>query len=141
MQTADAAAAIGVPYMRLHRLATEVDDPMLPGSPGSGHYRLWDVAAVIRLAVARHLAGQLSAQPGGSFTDLAVACLDPGLPEPPRKGWAVVTPPAAVDWATDFPAVRAMAERFGAVLLVPFDLDDLVGTHINLDLDYPPPQR
>lgn len=141
MQTVDAAAAIGVPYAHLHRLATDVRDPALPGTPGSGRPRLWDVAVVVRLAVARHIASQVPAHSVGGFTDLAVACLDPGLDEPPRKGWAIVTPPANVEWADSYPQVRRLAERHGAVLLVPYDLDTLVGGHINLDIPRTPRRR
>jgi hypothetical protein len=144
LATVDAAAAIGVSFRQLDYLSrTEGDHPLIPPSAGSGVHRRWDVAVVVRLALAHHIAQSVPGiGPGQSlFPAVAMGCLDPTLGAPPRWGYACVSPDCVVQWADSRAAILRAMTATGAVLVVPYDLDDLVGTHVNLDLDYGPRHR
>lgn len=145
LATVDAAAAIGVSFRQLDHLSRTEGGahPLIPASAGSGIRRRWDVAVVVRLALAHHIAQAVPGiGPGQSlFPAVAMGCLDPTLGAPPRWGYACVSPDCKVQWADSRAAILRAMTAAGAVLVVPYDLDVLLEGHVDLDLDYGPRQR
>jgi hypothetical protein len=141
MLSMDVVAATGLTYRRLDYLTRNgvIADPTL--TRGSGSRRQWDERTVVRLALANHLSQQLPHQnPNRSvFPDIATAILDPAVPDPPRRGYALVAPPNTVAWAPTWAAVQAELVAHGAVLLTMFDLDVLLGEYVDLDALYTTP--
>ena len=130
MRSRDAAAIIGCSYRQLdHLTRTGVIDGM---SLGSGHRRQWDPGVVLRLALAFHLA---SAVPGSSvFPEVAAAVVRRRLPDPPRQGFVLLEPESLeVVWVAELiDAFEPLAE-WGAVLVVAYDLDEIVGGRADID--------
>lgn len=137
VQSTKAAEVIGISYRRLDYL-TRVG--AIPGmTTGSGNYRTWDERIVIRLALANHLVSHMPAPSANApFPDIAAAALDPRLPDPPRCGYGCVTHPFTVTWAATWADVRRLAISHGAVTVVSYNLDEIVGDAVDLDRLLPP---
>jgi len=138
MRSVDVCKAVGISFRRLDYLArTKQLDGM---ATGSGCPRVWDDRLVVRLALANRLASVGPQAPSQSaFQEVATAALDPEVPDPPRSGYALVTQqPSTVTWAPGWPEVQAAIASHGAVLLVAYDLDELVGQWVDLDALYAP---
>lgn len=124
MRSRDVAALVGISYRQLDYLVRtrSVDMP----DPGSGNYRDWPPAMVVRLALACHLA---ASAPGTQSQLPEIVRLAMAMGEdPPHRGYALLCRrPAMLMWAASWADVRRSLEEAGAALVVRYDLDDLLG--------------
>lgn len=131
VRTCDVAELLGVSYRRVDYLTrTGAVDGM---NLGSGSRREWDTATVIRLVLANHVVAAVPV-PGDAtpFPDVARAALA-NHHEPPRRGYAIMaSDPLAISWVATWADVRPLVEHSGAVVLVAYDLDALVGDVLDL---------
>lgn len=133
MRSSQAIEVIGCTYRQLDYLTrcTNVKPAGSAANPGSGGRRLWSHGQVVRLTLAYHLAQVV---PDGTFPEIAAAAMDPELPEPPRRGYAMyVTQPMEVRWVATWPDVRPVLDVWGAAAIAAYDLDALVGQHFDVD--------
>lgn len=137
MRSRDVAALVGISYRQLDYLARtrSVDMP----DPGSGHYRDWPPAMVVRLALACHLA---ASAPGTQSQLPEIVRLAMAMGEdPPRRGYALLCRcPSILVWAANWADVRRSLEEAGAALVVRYDLDDLLGAQADQLLNAGPAQ-
>lgn len=133
MLSKHAVTAIGCTYRQLDNL-TRVGAVKGQGT-GSGVKRQWSTDQVIRLALAYHLSCAMPGANGyaSAFPMLARAALRCRR-TPPRTGYAVaMVDPVGLLWASNWADLRRAIDREGAAVVVRYDLDDLVGAHIDLD--------
>jgi hypothetical protein len=133
MRSTEAVTAIGCTFRQLDHL-TRLG--IIKGlSTGSGNPRSWPQPIVARLALAYHITqavprANLDASP---FPEVARAVLDPAVSPPPRRGYAVLAAePTAISWSASWADLRRAIDNAGAAVVVPFDLDDLVGRYIDV---------
>jgi len=131
MRTTEAVDTIGCTFRQLDYL-TRLGIIKGQGT-GSGNARSWPEQLVARIALAYHIAQAIPTERGrGVFPQMAQLVVD--SPAPPRRGYAVVAvDPLWLIWAPSWADVRRSVDGLGAAVVVSFDLDDLVGTRIDVD--------
>jgi hypothetical protein len=119
VRSADVCDLVGISYRQLDYLTR---CGVVHGqNRGSGCRRQWDREDVLRLALARHVAGYTPG-PVSSFPELASLALD--APTPPARGYAVLsTEPTRLTWAASWADVRRHVEEEGHATVVAYDLE------------------
>ncbi len=133
MLSKQAVKAIGCTYRQLDHL-TRVG-AVRGQATGSGNRRQWTVDQVVRLALANHIRCAVPvanefASPFPTVARAALACRRP----PPRNGYAVLlADPMTLMWAGNWADLRRAIDLGGAAVVVVYDLDALLGEHIDVD--------
>jgi hypothetical protein len=133
MLSKQAVKVIGCTYRQLDNLTRT--GAIAGQAIGSGNRRQWDVDQVIRLTLANHIRCAMPttndcASPFPVIAKAALGCRRP----PPRTGYAVLlVDPLELLWASNWADLRRAIDLGGAAVVVAYDLDALVGQHVDLD--------
>lgn len=133
MLSKQAVQAIGCTYRQLDNLTRVGAVPAQ--AVGSGNRRQWTVDQVVRLALANHIRMAMPVvneytSPFPAIARIALTCRRP----PPRSGYAVLlVDPLELTWAGNWADLRRAIDHGGAAVVVSYDLDALVGEHLDVD--------